>query len=285
MSCPAQSAARAALTQLGPGTLALNPSDNYTGVTTITAAPLRANSGAGLPTSSSLVLNGGVLESNGTASFTRSIGSSPGGVQWTSAGGGFSANGGLLTVNLDGGAGAALTWGNSATQLDGTLIFGSATANNETDFVNPVDLDNTPTAVMRTIQVAAGQGGDFAKMIGGLSNSAGTAGLIKTGNGLLVLAGANSYNGGTQINAGNVIFSSADFDPRQRDDLAQCTRRVERNRGLFHGDRLAGKRQDQRQFDGRQWPSPARATRASPWTVIAASRSARRPPAQPTAAS
>jgi autotransporter-associated beta strand protein len=188
-----------ALVQLGPGTLVLNTGDSYTGQTWIAGGAMRANSGAGLPSSSNLVLDGGVLESNGSASFTWSIGSGSSDVQWTSAGGGFSANGGTLTVNL-GGSDGTINWGTSASQIRGTLMFGSATANNETDFVNPVNLKG----VNRTIQVTAGLGGDFAEMSGVLSNSTGTAGLIKTGNGLLVLTGSNTYNGTTTISGGTL---------------------------------------------------------------------------------
>ena len=194
------------LTQLGPGTLVLNAGDSYTGPTTISGGALRANSGAGLPAGSNLTLNGGVLESNSSASFTRMIGPAAGEVQWSGSGGGFSANGGTLTVNLN--AGAALTWGGSATQIAGTLMFGSSTANNETNFLNPINLNSSGGSLNCTVEVTAGLGGDFALMSGGLSNSAGTAGLVKTGNGLLELAGANSYNGGTQIDAGNVVFTS-----------------------------------------------------------------------------
>ena len=99
-----------ALAQLGPGTLVLTASDSYAGVTTISGGALRANSGAGLPSNSNLILNGGVLESNGTISFTRSFGTSGMGVQWTGLGGGFSANGGTLTVNI-GGSGVTIDWG------------------------------------------------------------------------------------------------------------------------------------------------------------------------------
>jgi autotransporter-associated beta strand protein len=120
-----------------------------------------------------------------------------------------------LTVDLN--SGGTLTWGGSTVNIRGTLLFGSATANNETNFVNPVNLNSSSsgngTAVNRTIQVTAGAGGDFALMSGGLSNSYGTATLVKTGNGLLVLSGSNSYNGGTQINAGNLVFSSATSVP------------------------------------------------------------------------
>ncbi|MGO9111564.1 MAG: autotransporter-associated beta strand repeat-containing protein [Thermoguttaceae bacterium] len=201
------------LTQLGPGTLVLNAGDSYTGRTTISGGALQANSGAGLPSMSGLTLNGGVLESSG--SFARSIGGGSTSVLWSSLGGGFSAGGGSLSVDLN--SGGALTWGGSSSSIlyiRGTLMFGSPTANNQTDFVNPLNLNNsTDTAVNRTVQVTAGQGGDFAVMSGALSNSAGTAGLVKTGAGLLLLSGSNSYNGGTQINAGNVVFSSASSIP------------------------------------------------------------------------
>ena len=175
------------LTQLGPGALVLNAGDSYTGPTTISGGALRANSGAGLPAGSNLTLNGGVLESNGSASFTRSIGPAAGEVQWSGSGGGFSANGGTLTVNLN--AGATLTWGGSATQIAGALLFGSSTANDATNFLNPINLNSSGGSLNCTVQVAAGLGGDFALLSGGLSNSAGTAGLVKTGNGLLELAG------------------------------------------------------------------------------------------------
>ena len=46
-------------------------------------------------------------------------------------------------------------------------MFGAATANAPTVFVNPINLNNsTVFAVNRTIQVTAGLGGDFAEMTG-----------------------------------------------------------------------------------------------------------------------
>jgi autotransporter-associated beta strand protein len=193
------------LVQLGPGALILPIiGDTYTGQTVVTGGALRL--GAGIPSGSLLILNGGVLESNGgTASFTRQVGSASGNVQWASFGGGFSANGGLLTVNIGGfGTPQTLSFGSSANQLRGPLIFGSLTANNETDFRNPINLNGTAG----TVQVNAGQGGDFAKLVGAVTNSTGTAGLTKTGNGLLVLAATNTYNGATGINAGTLQITS-----------------------------------------------------------------------------
>ena len=186
------------LIESGPGITVLTTSDSYSGPTDIDGGALRAVLGSGLPAASPVTLAGGVLESSG--SFTRSVSSSgTNTVQWTAAGGGFSANGGKLTVDLFG-DGRTLTWSGSSGGLAGPLMFGSATANNETDFINAINLDG----VNQTIEVTAGQGGDFTKMIGALSNTTGTAGLIKTGNGLLVLAANNSYNGNTTITAGTL---------------------------------------------------------------------------------
>ena len=187
------------LAQLGPGTLVLNAADSYTGQTTISGGALRAASGGGLPSGSNLTLNGGVLESSG--SFTRSVNATSTTVQWSNLGGGFAANGGPLTVNL-GGSGATITWSSAplATQIHGTLMFGSATANNETVFVNPINLNGAN----RTVQVATGLGGDFAEMTGVLSDTSGVAGLAKTGNGLLVLTASNTYQGPTTVSGGTL---------------------------------------------------------------------------------
>jgi fibronectin-binding autotransporter adhesin len=110
-----------------------------------------------------------------------------------------------MSVNIGGfGTPQTLTFGSSANQLHGPLIFGSLTANNETDFRNPINLNGTTG----TVQVNVGQGGDFAELVGAVSNSVGTAGIVKTGNGLLVLAATNTYNGTTGLNAGTLQITS-----------------------------------------------------------------------------
>ena len=196
------------LLKTGNGLLTLSGSNTYSGGTTINGGALQANSGAGLPSNSNLTFNGGVLQSNGAASFTRLLDSSSTGVQWTSLGGGFSASDGELTVDIGGngtGTGGTIVWGTTiSTNIVGTLMFGSLTASSETNFLNPIDLNGES----RTIQVTAGQGGDFAQLAGALTNSIGTAGLTKTGNGLLVLAGSNTYNGATTVNAGTLLAAT-----------------------------------------------------------------------------
>ena len=98
-------AANAGILKSGAGTLELAPTNGgaantYGGTTKIAGGVLRAVDGAGLPSASQLEISGGVFESSGT--FTRALSSSLTGnnIRFTGSGG-FSAQGGNLTVNLD----------------------------------------------------------------------------------------------------------------------------------------------------------------------------------------
>ena len=180
-----------------------NASNAYTGQTTITAGVLQASDNAGLSANSFLSLNAGILQSNNAASFTRSLGTSGDTFQFTANGGGFSANGGVLTVNIGGSAGT-VQWGTTVgSQIVSTLQLGSASANNETLLQNGIDLNGAN----RTINVTAGTGGDSDVVSGVITNSTGTAGLTKTGNGTLTLTAANNYNGGTIVNGGELLLT------------------------------------------------------------------------------
>jgi fibronectin-binding autotransporter adhesin len=187
--------------QNGPGTTVLGYNTNaYAGTTTIKQGALQANSGVGLPALSLLILDGGVLQSNGTSSvtFSRSLGSAPGNFQWTANGGGFSAGSRGLTVKVNNDAATPLAWGTDGTaQIVGTLKFGSTTSANVVTFQNNVDLGGAD----RTIQVDDNTSsiGDYAVMSGNIS---GTGGIVKAGAGLLRIGGANSYTGGTTISGG-----------------------------------------------------------------------------------
>ena len=191
------------LTKLGAGTLALTDANTYSGDTVLNAGALQASDGVGVPNSSFLSLNGGVLQGSGT--FTRALASGgAAGVQWTANGGGFSANGGQMTVSV-GGTAEELTWGSAVgSQLVGPLKFGSTSANAKTLFQNGIDLN----AASRTVHVTAGAGGDVAEISGVIRTSSGTAGLVKTGTGKLILSNANTYNGGTIVSNGTFAFGS-----------------------------------------------------------------------------
>ncbi|MBE3096478.1 MAG: autotransporter-associated beta strand repeat-containing protein, partial [Planctomycetes bacterium] len=197
----------AALTKSGAGTMILtNAANDYPGPTTVGAGALRANVGAGLSPNSNLILGGGVLEGSGAAAFDLALGGGAGEVQWTTAvASGFSANGGKLTVNIGGNATPdTLIWGTTLYFAAGnqSLLFGSATANDETEFRNPLDLGGD----VRTVTVDAGTGGDFANLSGGLSNGS----LTKAGAGTLVLSTANpGLTGTTTVSGGTLELQDA----------------------------------------------------------------------------
>lgn len=192
-----------------------NNANSYSGPTVINSGALRADDGASLPTTSSLRLNGGVLQTSGL--FTRAIGAGAGQVEWSDSGTGANKNGGFaastapLTVNL-GGAGAGVVWGTGGIgNGTGTLILSSNTSWADVNFVNPIDLNVTTGTVVRTIQVDDNgyTNLDYATVSGVISNSgAGTAGLSKTGSGNLVLGDSNTYNGNTTLTNGATIVTS-----------------------------------------------------------------------------
>ena len=113
---------------------------------------MQANSGNGLPAASFLTLDGGILQSYGTgaATFNRPLGTSGSAFEWTLNGGGFSAGGGPMNVNIPGGT---LSWSSNPADIGskilGTLKLSSATAANVTTLQNAVNLNGED----RTIQV------------------------------------------------------------------------------------------------------------------------------------
>jgi autotransporter-associated beta strand protein/T5SS/PEP-CTERM-associated repeat protein len=200
------------LIKTGGQRLTLTGVNTYTGVTEIQGGALQAAvADAGLPNASNLKINGGVFESSGT--FSRSLGTGAGQVQWAGSGG-FSAHGGDLSVNI-GGAGGALKWnGTSGFVTDSQkLIFSfnaeSATsyqpdrASNTVNMINPIDLNGG----MRTVQVNNGHATIDVNMVNGFTNSTGTGGLTKTGSGAMLLSGTSTYDGNTVINGGELVMA------------------------------------------------------------------------------
>lgn len=181
----------------GAGTVTLSGANTYTGTTTISGGALAGNISA-----NNLVLNGGAFETSG--SFTRSLGTGPGQVRWgTGTNGGFSAQGGPLTVTLAG-APATLVWDSTTDFVSGAgqLLFGSLTADDVVTFTHDIDLNGAA----RTVQVVdnTGSATDKAVLSGVLSNGS----LTKTGTGVLELTGANTYSGSTLVSAGTLSVSS-----------------------------------------------------------------------------
>jgi autotransporter-associated beta strand protein len=194
------------LIKTGAGTLFLTGSNTYSGQTTITAGTLSGSIGGG-----NLLLNGGVYESSG--SITRSLGTGDGQVRWAAGvNGGFSAQGGALTVTFAG-APSTLVWDGTANFVSGAgqLLFGSTTSDDVVTFTHDIDLNNTAAPVTRTVQVLdnTGSANDKTVFSGVLSNSNAAATLAKTGAGVLELTNANTYSGATTNATGTLILSGS----------------------------------------------------------------------------
>ena len=191
----------AGIVKTGTGLLKLTGTNNYTGTTTISGGVLQANLGTGLPSSSYLVLDGGVLQ-NTTTSFTRSLGTTQSGsyFEWTANGGGFSPSGSALTVNIGGRRPHVDLGFHARHEHHGTLKLGSATATANVTFQNGLDLGGGT-------QTIEADGNYSAYLTGAISDARGS--LIKTGTGTLYLTGslANTYTGSTTIIGGNVYLN------------------------------------------------------------------------------
>ena len=150
--------------------------------------------------SGNLTLNGGIYEEYWGNTFARALGSGAGQVQLTGGASGFSENGSTgMTVNL-GGAAATVVWGSSFFNPS-TLVLQSAAAQTGSTlaFSNGINLNGATRTIAsyKTSSLASG-----ATIAGVISNSTGNAGLIKTGEGLLILSNTNTYNDSTTISAG-----------------------------------------------------------------------------------
>jgi autotransporter-associated beta strand protein len=210
------------ITYNGTGRLFLGagqvPAHTYTGTTTLNGGvTMVSNNNLG---TGDLVLNGGVIESYWTTNFTRPLGNDLANttpeVRIIGGASGFGNNNGGNNVILNNSASYEAVWGeaNEAGNAAATGFFNPSTfvlntqytQNTGINFQNKIDLNGST----RTIQAGAGtSGGATATMSGVIRNTRGTtAGLVKTGPGLLILTAANTYDGGTTINQGNLRFGS-----------------------------------------------------------------------------
>ena len=83
-------------------------------------------------------------------------------------------------------------------------MFSSPTASNVVTFQNPVNLNGSDRTIFVDDNTASAN--DWAVMSGVIS---GSAGIVKTGPGKLVLSAANTYTGTTTVSAGTLDFSTA----------------------------------------------------------------------------
>ncbi|QIF00280.1 autotransporter-associated beta strand repeat-containing protein [Roseimicrobium sp. ORNL1] len=183
------------LTKAGLGILSLIGANTYTGQTYVSAGVLRAVEGVGLSSGSNLNVVGGVFAPGSVAEFTRALGAGAGEIQLSGPAVGFTAVGNAATINL-GGASGTLQWG-SAFFNPTVLVLNDANADNAIEFKNGLDLNGAVRTITTTSAAA-----NAATISGIISNSTGTAGMIKTGAGTLILSGANTYGGATTLTQG-----------------------------------------------------------------------------------
>jgi len=202
-----------------PGLLTLGanpaPAHTYSGTTTLNGGVTMFS--GNLP-GGNLTLNGGVYEEYWSSTFTRGLGAAPGQVQILGGTSGFSENGSTgMTIKLGNGT-ATVVWGavgeGTATGFfnPSTLVLQAASAqvNSALEFQNGIDL-NGATRTVAVEKTSVGSG--LAKISGVIRTSSGTAGLTKTGPGVLELSNANTYNGTTIVSNGILRLSNANALP------------------------------------------------------------------------
>ncbi len=188
------------------------------GALQVTTVQVTANGGTKLflptlPTTSNLnfagpdQFTGGVLQTSGT--FSRQVGTSSSGVQWTGSGG-FAAIGAPLTVTLGASSalGGQLVWGaNGFVPFGSSLIFGSATSNSMVTFTNPLDITGG------TASILVGDNGNPAGSVATMSGVISGSGNLSIGgggfNGTLILSAIETYTGATEIHSGTLSLGGS----------------------------------------------------------------------------
>ncbi len=202
------------LTKSGSGTLTLGgnpaPAHTYSGPTTINGGVVMV---AGNKTVGNMTLNNAMLTDyyRATTSFTGGLGTGNNQIQ-IYGDSGFGGGNGNSTWRI-GAAGSVLTWG--STHFNPTsLKFLTSADNMGPSTYGQASLDNglNLNGAARTISVLAATGANaitssWGRINGVISGSGGS--LIKTGGGNLILSSANTYDGGTTIQAGMLQLGSA----------------------------------------------------------------------------
>ena len=201
------------LTKNGSGTLFLGsgtaPAHSYSGPTSINGGVAMV---AGNKTSGNMTLNNGMLTDyyRTTTTFT-GLGTGTNQIQ-IYGDSGFGGGNGNSTWRI-GTAGSVLTWGSTHFNPTSLKFLTSADNMGPTNY-GQASLDNglNLNGAARTISVLAATGANaitssWGRINGVISGSGGT--LIKTGGGNLILANANTYDGGTTVQAGMLQLGNA----------------------------------------------------------------------------
>ena len=208
------------LTLNGAGTQIFTGSNTYSGLTTITAGTLQLGSGGatGSISSSGLVIDNGVLafDLSGSTNFTSTV-SGTGGVTQT----------GLSVLRLS--SAGNNTYSGPTCISSGTLVGGNLPSSTSVQVAGSAvfDLAGVPQTVaslsnlngssgtvtssvtgLTTLSLAAT--GGSTTFSGVIQNGHGTVALVMSGSGTQVLAGSDTYSGGTTVQGGVLSVSNDD---------------------------------------------------------------------------
>lgn len=216
------------LTKTGPGNLLLtNNGNSYDGPTVVTDGVLMLgtawNNSGGIPGGLSSTTSGlSNLEINGgnvrlAYYLKRPLGAGPTDFQITGGTSGFSHiqpdTWGRLSINNS--TSYEVVWGDPFFKPDVFVLNEeNASPTQVVQFQNKLDLNGADRTVATNAikAITPGSANGFMTTAGGritgvIQNTGATAGLIKTGPGHLQLTAANTYDGGTTINEGNLEFT------------------------------------------------------------------------------
>lgn len=197
------------LTKSGGSLAILTGNNSYTGTTSVTGGTLRLGSVNALPGgigatggTSALTINGGIVEL-GADDFLRNLGTGASEFQITGGTSGFSTKMGLRNIVVNNDAAQEIQWGSTSFNPS-SLVLNGGGGDALLTWQNKINLNGAN----RTIN-ASGFGERGAAVIPSIiSNSAGTAGLTKSGAGVLKLHGANTFNGVVNVSAGTLTINN-----------------------------------------------------------------------------
>ena len=180
------------------------PIHTYTGTTTLNGGGI-LYSGNVAP--GNITINNGYIEQYWTTTISRALGAGAGQIQILGGVSGFSGAGASAAVFTITGVNPII-WG-SAYFNPAALLLGAASANTngKGSLTNGLDLAGVNRTITSTQAVDATATSGFT-LSGVISNSTGTAGIIRTGTGNTILTAANTYNGSTTIFTGGSITLS-----------------------------------------------------------------------------